>query len=106
MNKQKLTAITLIAIAVVTTITTVVNFQVIFANAEAFLAGQVSMPIPNIITQPLGAIQVVLFVYVIFTGNFKKRNLFWLLLLPIGCIIIGSRQLLKLNHEQVERSQV
>lgn len=92
MTKQtnKSIFIALIVLGVIAIIVSVVNFKAVM--------GPQGVPvIPSYVTWGLNIIQVILLVYVIFSCRMKKTNLFWILVLSLGCIVIGIRQLLKVN---------
>ncbi|GHU37112.1 hypothetical protein FACS1894193_01320 [Bacilli bacterium] len=99
MNKKmkKIIAIVIILLGILSIITTSLNLQVTLGDPEAFLAGEVGLPVPPALTWGLYLIQTISLVYLIFTENFKKTNLFWIILSPLGCIVLGTRQLLRLN---------
>ena len=94
---KKLIAIVLIILGVLSFIMTIINMQVTVGDAEAFLAGQVALPVPPSVTWGLYLIQAVGLVYLIFAENFKKTNLLWIIISPVGCLVLGTRQLLRLN---------
>lgn len=104
MNKQtkKIIAIALIVLGISSIITTSLNLQVTMGDAEAFLAGQVALPVPPALTWGLNLAQAIGLVCLVLVGKFKKTNLFWVLLLPVGCIVIGMRQLLRLNKDDLD----
>jgi hypothetical protein len=99
---QKIITIALIVIGIIGITLNILNMQVTIGQAEAFLAGQVKQPIPTSVTWLLAVIEIIPFFYVMSVGQFKKRNYFWILLLPLGCIVIGTRQLLKLTKPTVK----
>lgn len=98
---KKLIAIVLIILGVLSFIMTIINMQVTVGDAEAFLAGQVALPVPPGVTWGLYLIQAVGLVYLIFAENFKKTNLLWIIISPVGCLVLGTRQLLKLNKSSI-----
>ena len=98
---KKLIAIVLIILGVLSFIMTIINMQVTVGDAEAFLAGQVALPVPPSVTWGLYLIQAVGLVYLIFAENFKKTNLLWVIISPVGCTVLGTRQLLKLNKSSI-----
>lgn len=99
MNKQskRIIAIVIILLGIMSIITTSLNLQVTLGEPEAFLAGEVGLPVPSALTWGLYLIQAIGLAYLIFTENFKKTNLFWIILSPLGCIVLGTRQLLRLD---------
>ena len=99
MNKKmkKIIAIVIILLGIISIITTSLNLQVTLGNTEAFLAGEVDVPVSSVLTWGLNLMQVLGFFYIVFAEKFKKSNLFWILVLPLGCIVLGTRQLLRLN---------
>lgn len=104
MNKttKSIFAIVLIILGILSIIATSLNLQVTMGDTEAFLAGQVALPVPPIMTWGLNLVQVIGFLYLVFSEKFKKTNLFWILLLPVGCIVLGTRQLLRLNKSEFD----
>ncbi|GFH41571.1 hypothetical protein Hs30E_01220 [Lactococcus hodotermopsidis] len=98
---KKVLSLLLIVLGVVGIIFTVVNAQVTFDNMPAVLAGEVIKPlIPKAVMWGIDIIQIVLIIYLVFAAKLKKTNLFWLILLYVGSIVIGIRQLLRLNKEE------
>ncbi|XOQ37382.1 MAG: DUF5658 domain-containing protein [Lactococcus sp.] len=104
MNQQtkRIIAIIIILLGIISIITTSLNLQVTMGDTEAFLTGQVALPVPRILTWGLNLVQVIGFLYLVFSEKFKKTNLFWILLLPVGCIVLGTRQLLRLNKSEFD----
>ncbi|GAB2021215.1 hypothetical protein RyT2_02880 [Pseudolactococcus yaeyamensis] len=99
MNKQtkRIIAIVIILLGILSIIATSLNLQVTLGDPEAFLAGEVGLPVPDVVNRGLFVVQAICLVYLIFAENFKKTNLFWIILSPLGCIVLGTRQLLRLN---------
>lgn len=100
-KRQLVLSLILIILGVATIILTTLNLRVIMGQPEAFLAGEIVAPIPGIVIMSLNICQVVLMTYIIFATKLKKANLFWLLIWPLGAIVIGIHYLLRLNKNHV-----
>ncbi|MDR1606685.1 MAG: hypothetical protein LBS41_06190 [Streptococcaceae bacterium] len=96
MNKQtqKTLAIALIVLGVLAIAISIVNFQ-------SLLGPQAKVAVPAAVSWGLNLVQAALLIVVVLVGKFKKTNLLWLLLLSVGSIVIGVRQLLKLNQSDL-----
>jgi peptidoglycan/LPS O-acetylase OafA/YrhL len=80
------------------------NLQVSVGNTATVSPNQATSPIPLVVTWSLMIVQAFLFVWVVLACQFKKSNLFWLIPLPVGCLVIGTRLLLRLTSNDNEKN--